>query len=61
MNENQIKDIIKDESEYLGWTYEKAIESLEMLNFSLDNIIDNQLFNSSKVRNLVAMAYRAFS
>jgi hypothetical protein len=60
MNKDQIKEIIKDEAQYFGWTYEKAIESLSKLNFTIESIIDNKIFDESKIRNSVAMAFHAF-
>lgn len=61
MNKEQIEEIIKDEAEYFGWTYEKAIESLKQLNFTIESVEGNVLFDESKVRITVAMAYNAFS
>jgi hypothetical protein len=61
MTKEQILEIIKDEAIHLNWNYEDAVKSLDKLDFKIDRIVGNSLFYESKVRTLVAMAYRAFA
>jgi hypothetical protein len=61
INKEKIIEIIKDEADYFGWSYDTAIENLAKLNFTIERVVDNELFNESKIRNVVAMAYHAIS
>lgn len=61
MNKEQIIEIIKDEVSHLNWDYKVCMEKLKELNFTVDKVVGNSLFDESKVRNTVAMAYYALA
>ncbi|MCH4866804.1 hypothetical protein [Bacillus sp. 1006-3] len=61
MDREKIIAIIKDESEKLDLTYEVVMFWLSQLNFELDAVVGNSLFDESKVRTAVAMAHHAFA
>ncbi|GAB6440700.1 hypothetical protein bcgnr5369_02650 [Bacillus cereus] len=59
MNKEQIIQIIKDEVICLKWDYEKCLEALAKINFEIDKVVGNELFDETKVKTTVAMAYYA--
>ncbi|MBT3123409.1 MULTISPECIES: hypothetical protein [Bacillus] len=61
MDREKIIAIIKDESEKLGLDYEMVMSWLSELNFELDVVVGNPLFDGSKVKTAVEMAYRVFA
>ena len=60
MSKEKIIEIIKDEVSYFKWDYNVCMEKLKELKFTIDEVVGNTLFDESKIRNTVAMAYHAF-